>query len=162
MVYNETTCDKVDGHCNDQCWCANMKALCAPRCACPDRTDEDDWDGKTQLYNNMRWFRSWLRNHGKIIPRVLKQGLYYICGNRAYSWLPMGAWGNCTIGRVVPAIRQRVNISFTDMIEAEPGNTRYKRELFTTADKAWMWFPAWTGWGIELGNRLNKYASIMD
>lgn len=139
-----------------------MKALCAPRCACPDRTDADDWDGKTQLYNNMRWFRSWLRNHGKIIPRVLKQGLYYICGNRAYSWLPMVAWGNCTIGRVVPAIRQRVNISFTNMMEADPGNTRYKRELFTTADKAWMWFPAWTGWGIELGNRLNRYASIMD
>ncbi|XP_063797310.1 syncytin-2-like [Pseudophryne corroboree] len=162
MEYNEKLCDKVNCNCNNQCWCANMKALCAPRCACPNQMDENDWDCKTQVHNNMVWFQSWLGNHGKIIPRVLKQGLYYICGNRAYSWLPMGAWGNCTIGRVVPAIRQRENISFTNMIETGPRETRYKRELFTAADKAWMWFPAWTGWGIELANKLNKYANIMD
>ncbi|KAM4722970.1 syncytin-A-like [Rhinophrynus dorsalis] len=136
-----------------------MKAHCAPRCACPDQTDEDDWSCKSQMKDNIEWFNKWLGNHGKVIPNVLKQGVYYICGNRAYSWLPMGAWGNCTIGRVVLAIRTRSNISLSD---TGYGENRHKRELFSSADKAWMWFPSWTGWEIELANKLNKYVSIMD
>ncbi|KAM4662941.1 syncytin-2-like [Discoglossus pictus] len=107
----------------------------------------------------MVWFQNWLGNHGKIIPRVLRQGFYYICGNKAYSWLPMGSWGNCTIGRVVPAIRPRLNISLSEIYQ---GGTRYKRELFSSADKTWMWFPSWTGWGVELANKINKYDMIMD
>ncbi|KAM9311527.1 LOW QUALITY PROTEIN: uncharacterized protein PAF06_009345 [Gastrophryne carolinensis] len=157
MEYTNMSCNRENDHCNSLCFCPTMTALCAPRCACSGQTDNNNWSCQTQVHNNMVWFHSRLGNHGKMIPKVLKQGLYYICGNRAYSWFPMGAWGNCTIGRVVPAIRTRSNISFTDMLE-----TRHKRELFTTADKAWMWFPSWTGWGIELANKLNKYASIMD
>ncbi|XP_040288807.1 endogenous retroviral envelope protein HEMO-like [Bufo bufo] len=162
MEFRKTSCDIMNTNCNSLCFCPTMKVSCAPRCACPEKKDKDKWNCETKLYDNMIWFQEWLGHHGRMIPKVLKQGLYYICGNRAYSWLPMGAWGNCTIGRVVPAIRQRTNISLTDAPETLLGMTRNKRELFTSADKAWMWFPSWTGWGIELANKLNKYANIMD
>ncbi|KAM4702890.1 uncharacterized protein WCC33_011431 [Rhinophrynus dorsalis] len=156
----DLTCDKVHADCNNLCFCPTMDARCAPRCACPDQTDEDDWICESKMQDNMEWFHKWLGKHGTVIPKVLKQGVYYICGKKAYAWLPMGACGNCTIGRVVPAIRTcRSNIT---LVDSDYENTRTKRELFTTADKAWMWFPAWTDWGIELANKLNKYASIMD
>ncbi|KAM4808155.1 syncytin-2-like [Rhinophrynus dorsalis] len=157
MEPGNSTCDTVDADCNSLCFCPTMKAHCAPRCACPDQTVEEDWSCKSQMEDNMDWFHKWLGKHGKVIPNVLKQGVYYICGNRAYAWLPMGAWGNYTIGRVVPVITTYSNISLSDTVY---GETRLKQELFSSADKAWMWFPAWTGWGIELAK--NKYASIMD
>ncbi|OCT55352.1 hypothetical protein XELAEV_18002771mg, partial [Xenopus laevis] len=39
---------------------------------------------------------------------------------------------------------------------------RTRRELFSVGDRAWAWFPAWTGWGIELMKRLNNFSIIMD
>ncbi|OCT80091.1 hypothetical protein XELAEV_18026894mg, partial [Xenopus laevis] len=39
---------------------------------------------------------------------------------------------------------------------------RTRRELFSAGDRAWAWFPAWTGWGIELMKRLNNFSIIMD
>lgn len=29
-------------------------------------------------------------------------------------------------------------------------------------DKAWMWLPSWTGSGVELANKLNKDANIIN
>uniref|UniRef100_A0A803JYR9 Envelope glycoprotein n=1 Tax=Xenopus tropicalis TaxID=8364 RepID=A0A803JYR9_XENTR len=162
MDYMGKKCDKMQGNCNDFCWCGRMNTSCAPRCSCPNQDIDGIVNCESKVTDNMRWFQTWLGYHGTILPRVLRQGLYYICGNRAYSWLPMGAWGNCTIGRVVPAIRQRLNISYIDNQGIHSRVNKQKRELFSNSDKAWMWFPAWTGWGIELANRLNKYASIMD
>ncbi|KAM4809916.1 LOW QUALITY PROTEIN: uncharacterized protein WCC33_018738 [Rhinophrynus dorsalis] len=107
----DSTCDKVHADCNNLCFCPTMDARYAPRCACPDHTDEDDWICESKMRDNMEWFHKWLGKHGTVIPKVLKQGVYYICGKRAYAWLPMGVWGNCIIGRVVPAIRTRSNIS---------------------------------------------------
>ncbi|OCT55588.1 hypothetical protein XELAEV_18000466mg [Xenopus laevis] len=37
-----------------------------------------------------------------------------------------------------------------------------RRELFFAGDRAWAWFPAWTGWVIELMKRLNNFSIIMD
>ncbi|KAM9321146.1 LOW QUALITY PROTEIN: endogenous retrovirus group PABLB member 1 Env polyprotein-like [Gastrophryne carolinensis] len=101
----------------------------------------------------------WLGNHGRIVPRVLKQGLYYRCINKAYSWLPMATWGNCTIERVVQAIRPRIDVMVTYFFRTPTEGNQRKRELFSQADKAWIWFPSWMGWGIELTN--SKYANIM-
>ncbi|KAM4602312.1 uncharacterized protein O3C94_023535 [Discoglossus pictus] len=91
MEPNDTLCYMVDAGCNNLCFCPTLKALCAPRCSCPEQTDEDEWSCQSHVQHNMVWFQKWLGNHGKIIPKVLRQGLYYICGNKAYSWLPMGA-----------------------------------------------------------------------
>ncbi|KAG9463127.1 hypothetical protein GDO78_022354 [Eleutherodactylus coqui] len=161
MRRKNKTCDNQSTDCNLRCWCAAMNASCAPKCACPQSGEEGC---ETALHDNMRWLLTWLANHGGIVPRALKQGIYYLCGNRAYSWLPMGGWGNCTIGRVVPAVRGRSEISPEEIVRMNLGKFphRERRELFTTSDKAWMWFPAWTGWGITLANKLNQYAAIMD
>lgn len=62
MEYDETTCDKVDGHCNDQCWCTHMKALCAPRCTCPNQMDEDDWDCTKIWYSSRAGWKIMVRS----------------------------------------------------------------------------------------------------
>lgn len=87
---------------------------------------------------------------------------YFLCGQAAYRIIPPNARGSCSLVRLVPAsyiadghedlmVQRRVSMG-----------RRTKRELFSTGDRAWAWFPAWTGWGIELMKRLNKFSTIVD
>ncbi|KAM4652088.1 LOW QUALITY PROTEIN: uncharacterized protein O3C94_014426 [Discoglossus pictus] len=43
MEPDDTPCGMVDVGCNSLCFCPTLKALCAPRCSCPERTDEYEW-----------------------------------------------------------------------------------------------------------------------
>ncbi|XP_041432689.1 uncharacterized protein LOC121398122 [Xenopus laevis] len=87
---------------------------------------------------------------------------YFLCGQAAYRVVPPNTRGSCSLVRLVPAsyiadshkdlrVQRRVSVG-----------RRTRRELFSAGDRAWAWFPAWTGWGIELMKRLNNFSIIMD
>lgn len=96
---------------------------------------------------------------GAGIPSI-RRGLYYICGNKAYAWLPTNVTGTCYIGKLVPALAVRKDTVRPDQSPEYP--LVFKRELFTEGDMTWSWFPSWTGWGIEAMKRLNNYTRIVD
>ncbi|XP_041440068.1 syncytin-2-like [Xenopus laevis] len=87
---------------------------------------------------------------------------YFLCGQAAYRVVPPNTRGSCSLVRLVSAsyiadghkdlmVQRRVSVG-----------RRTRRELFSAGDHAWAWFPAWTGWGIELMKRLNNFSIIMD
>ncbi|XP_073518776.1 uncharacterized protein [Phyllobates terribilis] len=55
----------------------------------------------------------------------LPEGTFWICGNGAYKWLPVGIKGTCTLGRLTPAtfIVQNQQVD----MQAVPKHTLYKR-----------------------------------
>ncbi|XP_018085176.1 syncytin-2-like isoform X1 [Xenopus laevis] len=103
------------------------------------------------------------RNHNPNDLCVSLTGPYYfLCGQAAYRVVPPNTRGSCSLVRLVPAsyiadghkdlmVQRRVSVG-----------RRTRRELFSAGGRAWAWFPAWTGWGIELMKRLNNFSIIMD
>ncbi|KAM9323863.1 tapasin [Gastrophryne carolinensis] len=91
---------------------------------------------------------------------ILNSGIYFICGRRAYAWIPTNGQGTCYIGKVMPGIK-----IYNDTVEAEIEATvhlRFKRSLFTISDMWWALTPEWTGWGMEIMIRLNNFSTLID
>ncbi|XP_041430800.1 uncharacterized protein LOC121397684 [Xenopus laevis] len=180
ILIGETTCNSTDlnitqvpthyeaattyAHCVDETKVSSTIEPCLSWANKSLEWDLDYIDGPAHY--NIKFLTLQIRNQGFHRPMVLPSGTYYICGKKAYAWLPMGAEGRCTIGNVVPAVRTRTELSATSLIDTHSSavlNLKIqKRELFNDKDKAWAFFPALTGWGIEMMARLNEYASLLD
>ncbi|XP_043927107.1 syncytin-1-like [Protopterus annectens] len=62
------------------------------------------------------WVTTWM------VP--IRTGIYYICGNKAYKWLPENWTGLCYLGHVIPSIRH-----ITTLPDSNIRNVRLKRHI---------------------------------
>lgn len=98
---------------------------------------------------------------------ALGNSIYICCGKICHPWIPTEPQGWCYLASLVPIMGVVGDSKGRHLLEASmhpryPLKHRNKRELFLTKDKAWAWFPSWTGWGIDLMKRLNNYTGIID
>lgn len=86
---------------------------------------------------------------------VLPRGVYFLCGNWAYRWLPTSWEGECYIGSIIPAIRRR---------EIFPGelirNKRWSSFIGTHEGNSGVLIP---NWGVYWSfNRIEALKNLMD
>lgn len=93
---------------------------------------------------------------------VLTGPYYFLCGSAAYKVIPRNARGSCVLVKLVPASYIAADREDLLLRRRARMQARNRRELFSSHDQVWAWFPAWTGWGIELMKRLNNFSSIVD
>lgn len=87
---------------------------------------------------------------------------YFLCGQAAYRTIPPNARGSCSLVRLVPASYIAEGHEDLMVQRRMSMGKRTRRKLFSKGDRVRPWFPAWTGWGIELMKRLNKFSTTVD
>uniref|UniRef100_A0A8C5Q723 Uncharacterized protein n=1 Tax=Leptobrachium leishanense TaxID=445787 RepID=A0A8C5Q723_9ANUR len=86
---------------------------------------------------------------------VLPRGVYFLCGNWAYRWLPPSWEGECYLGSIVPAIRRRENLP-----EGLIRNKRWSSFIGTHEGNSGVFFPSWgVYWSL---NRIEVLKNLMD
>lgn len=94
-----------------------------------------------------------LRSSGK--PIMAPNNTYFVCGQRAYPWLPVNWTGSCFMGRVIPQVR------FTQL-EDHPnvGNLRQRRAL-RWYEQIFSTFVPTYGW-YRLNQDLNALQTVLE
>ncbi|XP_063799278.1 uncharacterized protein LOC134966455 isoform X1 [Pseudophryne corroboree] len=62
----------------------------------------------------------------KIFGMPLPKGMYWVCGKWAYSWIPLGAKGQCVLSYVVPLVRA------TTKLDQYPRNIPVEHDLVSS------------------------------
>lgn len=96
----------------------------------------------------------------------MPMGMYWVCGNRAYSRWPYNATGTCYIAAVTLAVWTVEKEHFHDLgYQYEPQTHRQRREITYTASgrKKWKGYQMrdpWTGTGDGIGWTLTLWGGV--
>ncbi|XP_072338123.1 uncharacterized protein [Scyliorhinus torazame] len=82
-------------------------------------------------------------------------GTYFICDDRAYSWLPKYWSGSCYLGYLVPAIRHLPHLPYV----TEPATLRNKHSIILRDAIYARIIPFY--WEVRVANELNKITTII-